>query len=369
MSFLQTDPASCAGNSAINKFNSRANMDSSINHQLQSNGRQQLQRPDFNKLHRIDAGLQNEFRDFGTQGSFQEYRQPSQMQQGSLQQLPQRGWVNDFQKMTISESQDQRMNQMDQQRDQHDQHNQMDQHNRQIYQHNQQMNQANQRSQQANVQQWSMEFNSLEQRQVRAQNSDSFQTAATKIKAEVSPVGFTRSYGYSNAPYTLQSGLQDSSTDSEAKIDFDSAFNNIEKQLSEHGNNIRVNNSEMNVKEKTMGPIGEVDKIKFAQLAQSVFNTMNSASPKNASNEMNEKFKQSKFMNLMDRISKREVEINDKKDKFVDSQGHDIRDDLPDPLKDLRDTDLRDLGPYDSAKAVHEKLGKDLSSTAWETTF
>ncbi|VEU22132.1 DEKNAAC103161 [Brettanomyces naardenensis] len=356
MSFL--DPASCAGNNAINKFNARANLDTSLNNQLQSNGSssQKQQGTSFNKLNRVNPTLQNEFNRFGREESFNEsvnsFGQQGQQSrlgpQGRLAyqgQVAQQGqfapqgqpaqqahgqqrWISDFQNLNINDQQRQQM-----------------------------MNQPGKASQ------WSMEFNSMEQSQIRAQNSDNFQIEASRIRSQISSIpqpslglGYGGMYRQNNENQVNQVNQVNRET---SQPDFDSAFNEVEQQLRE---------TPVEETKKGDAPMMENDKIKFAEIAQSVFNTMNSSTG-NVSKETNDKFKQSKFLDLMGRISKREVEINDQNDKFVDSQGHDIRDDLADPLKDLREEDLRGMGPFESAKVVHEKIGDHLTSSAWETTL
>ena len=71
----------------------------------------------------------------------------------------------------------------------------------------------------------------------------------------------------------------------------------------------------------------------------------------------------------MDQVSKREVEINKTNDKFIDARGHDIRDDLPDPLRDLRDTNLYEGGPFEAAREISANQGQQISPGDWETNI
>ncbi|GMF04531.1 unnamed protein product [[Candida] boidinii] len=55
----------------------------------------------------------------------------------------------------------------------------------------------------------------------------------------------------------------------------------------------------------------------------------------------------------MQKIGERKIEINNEGNKFIDKNGNDIRDYLPDPLKDLKDSDLSyENGAYKNAEIV-----------------
>lgn len=338
MSFLQNDPASCGGSNAVNKFNQRANVDSSLQRQLQLNSQQQGAQGSFNKLGRVDHRLQREYESFGAQQGRQwDQGQPIQQDRLGVQSgHPDQRWVSDFQNMSINTGP------------------QSQQGWKAEYIHRQgvQGPQGVQSVQQGvqGVQQ-GLDIQSQGQYYQSPAAMSSYQSMGGQYRQDL----WSGSQSQSNVQSTV----------------FESEFSAVEEELTR--SNVQqdhpIQREQVPVEEPAAQAsheaIDESDKIRFAQIAQSVFNTMNTTP--GVSGTTSDKFKNSNFMKLMDRVSKREVEINDDRDKFIDSKGHDIRDDLPDPLRDLRESDLR--GPFESAKVVHEQMGDHLTSSAWETTL
>ncbi|GMG39677.1 unnamed protein product [Ambrosiozyma monospora] len=194
--------------------------------------------------------------------------------------------------------------------------------------------------------------------------------------------------------------------------DFDQAFNDIEMELNEqqqhqgssvadklmesveqqqyHDQEMQTSDARTSTisKEQATAPsttepqqqqenaVTESSKIEFAKLAQSVFQTM-SNTPSNISTTTSTKFKNSQFLMLMDKIAKRQVEINDSCDKLVDSRtGDDVRAStlnvsagvggsettttgghLGDPLALVNDGEFEFKSPLESAQVVHERVG------------
>ena len=111
--------------------------------------------------------------------------------------------------------------------------------------------------------------------------------------------------------------------------------------------------------------LDEDDKIKFAILAKSVFNLMNET-PKHISSTTSNKFKQSGFMQLMNKISNREIEISNDKRKLVDQSGADIRSALPDPLSNIN-TILE--SSFDAAVRISAANNATTNADAWQSEF
>lgn len=145
--------------------------------------------------------------------------------------------------------------------------------------------------------------------------------------------------------------------------DFDAIFSELEGDL-----NSELQSQEKIIEEEDTHPIvDEEDKIKFAILAQNVFNTMNNT-PKNISANTSNKFKASGFMQLMNRISNREIEISNDKKKLVDQNGMDIRSDLADPLAGLQINDKLNSS-FDAAIKVTQNTPVGVNTSSWQGDF
>lgn len=133
--------------------------------------------------------------------------------------------------------------------------------------------------------------------------------------------------------------------------EFDSAFSEIENEIEE----------EMPAVDDEPPAVihSDEDKVKFAQLANSVFTMMNNT-PKGVSTETAGKFKQSNFMNLMNRISNREVELSIGNDALVDSQGRDIHDKA---LENLG------LASFETARQRAQQWGVEAKASNWQADF
>lgn len=154
--------------------------------------------------------------------------------------------------------------------------------------------------------------------------------------------------------------------ESQIKNEFDNAFNEIENELAPL--NQQNQNHQNNEEEETINNTNdEDDKIKFAILAQNVFNLMNNT-PKNVSSTTSNKFKNSGFMQLMNKISNREIEISNDKMKLVDQNGNDIRSDLSDPLANMDLNNVLDSS-YNSALKVSQNIPVNVDLNSWQGDF
>ncbi|KAF6006565.1 hypothetical protein HII13_005044 [Brettanomyces bruxellensis] len=283
--------------------------------------------------------------------------QPAQLG-GSHQQDQRQQWVTDFQKLSIQDSRRTKEN---------------------IglsLQHGVQPKTGMMMSGQ-NAHAWSAEFSGITRRQEEIEGREDY-IARKKIVGPIS--SFNQTYGVGQNinngdwRYQKQSNLEESKERTDAA--FESAFNEIEKHINTNDETKRDwmeddAQEEANIQGKTeniesKNRTDESEKEKFADIAKSVFDAMEKGSS-HASAKTNDKFKNSKFLHLMDQISKREVEINKTNDKFIDARGHDIRDDLPDPLRDLRDRNLYEGGPFEAAREISANQGQQISPGDWET--
>lgn len=162
----------------------------------------------------------------------------------------------------------------------------------------------------------------------------------------------------------------------ELEDEFDSAFTELENELNVENQKVEEEEDQMvgssvsqsTTKTETGNPgLNEEDKIKFAVLAKNVFNIMNNT-PKGISSDTSDKFKQSSFMQLMNKISTREIEISNDKKKLVDQNGVDIRSRLEDPLRDLKDNVALE-SPFEAALKVSENTALRVDSNSWQGDF
>jgi len=373
MSFLQNDPASCGVNNAVTKLNNRANGDNSLQQQLRNNNSQgsQLQQAQgqFNRFSRVDQRVQEEFHNFRDEHSRQvrpvdssrfevpkSLSQPTQFE--DRQQPNQQQWVSDFRKLSL-----------------HDTLGQRGFTGRTVQLGSQ--TQIGRATTAQNAQAWSTEFNGVIRRQQQVEGRDSY-IGSQGIISEAPVFNQTYEFGQSlnNAGWQYKNQTDTDKDKQRTDAAFESAFNDIDKYMDtgneEMGFELKDDTVQKgNLMERTKNVetshrMDESEKEKFADIAKSVFDAMEKGS-NHASAKTNDKFRNSKFLHLMDRISKREIEINENNDKFIDSRGHDIRDDLPDPLRDLRETDIHNAGPFEAAKEVGAKQGQHISPSDWET--
>ncbi|ODV86112.1 hypothetical protein CANARDRAFT_6609 [[Candida] arabinofermentans NRRL YB-2248] len=344
MSFLNNDAASCAANSALNKLHSHANLDRSLNHQLTANSNAQVsnsqQFTNFQKFSTIDNDLQNQYQNFSSQQQQQQHFEPVNFEVSQQQQ--QKSWINDFQQLNIDS-------------------NHINQH--QFVQQESHSNAQNQQMNSTSLKpEWLSEFSQTQQHQQMMETHDSFQSNVNRLGLQGGNMHYQTSF---NRPIQYQQPAQQSQQQEQPAelVDFDSAFNDLETEL---------NQDEMEVsqveEEQKPNMMDEEDKVKFAKLAMSVFSTMNNT-PASVTAETSSKFKNSNFLKLMNKISTRQIELNDNKDKFIDAQGNDFRDLLPDPLAGLRDGELNGMSSFESANMIHERLGgAEMRTSAWEST-
>lgn len=154
---------------------------------------------------------------------------------------------------------------------------------------------------------------------------------------------------------------------------FDAAFTEVEQELVIDTQKAEDEETDQHSSAEGLGTTGRVelenkfedeDKTKFANLARSVFDIMNNT-PKGVSLNTTNKFKQSGFMQLMNKISMREIEISNDKKKFVDQDGIDIRTNIDDPLHQLGADDEPLQSPFEAAM----KVSPNVNSNAWQGDF
>lgn len=153
-------------------------------------------------------------------------------------------------------------------------------------------------------------------------------------------------------------------TENEINNDFEIMFNDIETELLPDQENQSQKNAE---EEELTRKADEDEKIKFAILAQNVFNSMNNT-PRNISSKTSNKFKQSGFMQLMNKISNREIEISGDKMKLVDQSGNDIRSSIVDPLSNLNLSDNLESS-FSSALKISQKVPVKVDMNSWQGDF
>ncbi|CDK28585.1 unnamed protein product [Kuraishia capsulata CBS 1993] len=102
----------------------------------------------------------------------------------------------------------------------------------------------------------------------------------------------------------------------------------------------------------------EAEKIKLAEIARNVFTSMTTGT---STTDTISKFQNSNFLKLMEKVAQRQVEINPEGNKFIDQNGNDIRDLLPDPLRDIKEA----AEPFQSANEAQPGL----RPSQWEEVF
>lgn len=153
-------------------------------------------------------------------------------------------------------------------------------------------------------------------------------------------------------------------TENEINNEFENMFNDIETELLPD----QESQTQKNVEEDELTKkVDEDEKIKFAILAQNVFNSMNNT-PRNISSKTSNKFKQSGFMQLMSKISNREIEISGDKMKLVDQSGNDIRSSLIDPLSNLNLDDNLESS-FNSALKISQNVPVKVDRNSWQGDF
>lgn len=338
MSIFQSDPASCGPSNALTNLNKFANQDNSLSNQFigsshhQGNAEQQnvLSRNNFNS---INENLQYDFNQFNQQhqqphqsfsnsGFIPQQQQQQQQHQSQFQNQANSQWINDFQKMNIN--------------------------NIPQEEHIQQLRQANQQG-------WINEFQSMQQmdssqhqqqqmQQQNQQHQQQYNSNAFQMRSNMMLNNSSMMYDQQQ-----RTNLQQQQSNIETDDMYD-MFEQVENELNELKTLVK---EEEKQKEEEMNK-DESEKILFAQIAKNVFNTMNGTNKNNTINSnTSQKFQNSNFLKLMQKIGERKIEINNEGNKFIDENGNDIRDYLPDPLKDLKDSDLSyENGAYKNAEIV-----------------
>lgn len=157
----------------------------------------------------------------------------------------------------------------------------------------------------------------------------------------------------------------------ELNNEFDTAFTEVEEELNTDSQKVDENCDQHSLEGLSSSSQVDLentsedqDKTKFADLAKNVFDIMNNT-PKGVSMNTSNKFKQSGFMQLMNKISSREIEISNDKNKFVDQHGVDIRTKIDDPLQNLGADDEPLKTPFEAAS----KVSRNVDSNAWQGDF
>ncbi|KAG7694684.1 hypothetical protein KL951_003861 [Ogataea haglerorum] len=309
MSFSNAFGDSCGANNALNKFTQRANVDNSLTSQLRANSdSQRLLTPPHQT---VDQQLESEYRAFqqqtpSFQPSFQAAVPPATIEQNQ--------WVDHFRDMNLNDTPE-----------------------AQTFQHVQ--------NQSVHSTQWRYDFSQSQQQQQQREAADAYAPA------------FRMRTGPPQVATSLAPQVVSATTVQQDFSAVDAAFDELEHELRDEAMNEQ--------QAEQVKPQNEDDKVKFAQLARSVFLTM-SQPPADISKQTSDKFQNSNFLKLMNKISTREVEMSEDRDKFVDAQGRDIRDMLPDPLKDIKEQGLAGMGPFASAQQVYSQMGDELRPSMWQ---
>lgn len=337
MSFFN-DQSSCQTSSnPLNKI-----LDSSIDHSQFNNFKNNgtlLNNSNIHSLQHIDSSVQNDFNNFSNQLNQSFELSPANMitpnafnarngttmdQSFHLPNNLQANWSQDFNKLSISDNR------------------------AQISQPN------NQQQQHYNQQQHHNPMNALSSNLYPNQFSSNMQRLHNFNQQQQIPI-----------QASIQSQLH------EVNKEFDTMFNEVETELNtdfqSQGKLFDDDLEKDQEKDDTnIELIDEEDKIKFAMLAQNVFNIMNNT-PKTVSSQTTDKFKASAFMQLMNKVSNREIEISADKKRLVDQSGSDIRSNLSDPLAGLNLSDT--LGSFDAAARVAQSSSIDINANNWQSDF
>jgi hypothetical protein len=175
---------------------------------------------------------------------------------------------------------------------------------------------------------------------------------------------------YRNQQQQQQQFVNESPTEIHSSANLNNLSNEFENAFSEIETELKMETQSENQKaeeEEIVTTNDEEDKIKFAILAQNVFNIMNNT-PKHVSSTTSNKFKASGFMQLMNKISNREIEVSNDKKKLVNQYGMDIRSELSDPLAGLSMNETLDSS-FNSAVKVSQTKPIDVNANTWQSDF
>lgn len=339
MSFLN-DATSCQGAAnPLNKFIETSNGNQDLNNFQNINNQNNLSRQNIHNYNNIDRSLQNDFNNFAetTPASLNSNIIPNSISVNNTHHIQysnhvanntqQTEWIQDFNDLSLQDGR---------------QYQQMGL--------NPSLQQQQQQQQQAHQQRMHYQLpNQIQNQRLNLNTSRSYTSRLTSNSQQ----------------QTQQQDIPQQDFD-EINNKFDDMFNEVENDINKDQNT--QSNEEEDASINT--PNDEEDKIKFAMLAQNVFNVMNNT-PKHVSSNTSDKFKQSGFMQLMRRISSREIEISKDKKKFVDQNGIDINSNvnqtLPNPLNSVH-SDITDSA-FDSAVKIGQKESIKVESSAWQGDF
>lgn len=328
------NPLSKVINTTTNERNNFGSLNNTQNDQLQHSSNSKI-----HNFQNIDTSIQNDFNNFTTVNHLnndfisntfepnvlQQQQQHMNMQmqiQNSQLQNQHNNWASDFKSFTSPEI------------------------------NNIMLQQTNQPQQQNQHQHQHQQHIPLHQNTFRVQSN---YTQAYNIPGQL----------YQTRQQQQEIHTQKSSTSlKELNDSFDNVFNELDTDLS---NANQAQQAKEEEEENKNVKNDEEDKIKFAILAQNVFNIMNNT-PKNVSSSTSAKFKQSGFMQMMNKISNREIEISNDKTKLVDQNGSDIRSDLSNPLANMKINDVLE-SPYDSAIKVSQNTTVKVDTNSWQGDF
>lgn len=290
--------ASCGPSSALSQLSKHTQRDQSLQHEF-NNSQSNFQRNTFRSHGGIDANLNQEFQQFSSGGNtFDPHfaaRNHQQLHQPRGQPVfgqPNQGWVQDFNRLSVSDRPAQKL----------DWHQQF-----------MQQNVQNQVGAQVNMQQNAQNMQSI-------QGGQQMQYNMTNMGMGYRSMNYMQNQQQSSQQNQHQHQHQDLQ---HAELNLDDQFDQLEREMQEQEQE----------QTHTLDIEDETDKEKFADAARQVEQSM--MSEKNlSSEETSSKFQNSDFLKLMSLISSRQVELSKEGDKLVEkNSGEDIRAHLSDPLK------------------------------------
>ncbi|CAK7894619.1 hypothetical protein CAAN1_02S04808 [[Candida] anglica] len=293
------DSASCGPSNALTNLSKHAQRDNTLQNEAGARFGHMTGSNDFKSrnTHQIDANLNREFDNFQGNRFASDFQMqhPSFHQQGNVQQRNvQQGWVQDFSQLNINARPVQVQN--------NGIHN------------NQSQSIAHSHSHQRND--WQSQF-MKQQSQVSNQGQSFHQSSqpGLQYRPQMTPFALNMRTDLST-PLTEHKEIHKNQQEQDM---FDEQFNQMESELKElEAEQVEPTRSNTHNEE-------------FAKTAQQVHDSMSSVK----SPELQQRLQGSEFLKLMKSIADRDVELSG--DKLVNaSSGEDIRDHLPDPLREER---------------------------------
>ncbi|CCH46470.1 hypothetical protein BN7_6063 [Wickerhamomyces ciferrii] len=320
----------CGPTTALNKLNQHSQVDRSLHQDAQRSFTPQSQSFKSNNVENHQLNLE-----FQNQQQFQKSFNPifanafgkaPVQQQHPVQQQPKASWANDFNMM------------------------------------NHQQHQPHHQSHQYTTNQgWNTEFQSFQTHQ--QQSAIATPRSFTNL-TQLSGLNMTQA----SIPTTYQSHRltehQELHQQDLLNKELESEFMKLEQEfqnasINEHQIPKKV---EQQQSQSQQAPIFKRSNSDFANAAMQVVNAMSS--------QKSSKFQNSKFLSLMNLVSKGEVELNDDETKLIDQEGNEINENeqnkphLPDPLAGIENGELHT--PFQSAKLAGENFGEKYT---WDDVY